>query len=83
MSTPEEPMAYIARAACGCFKFAGVDTPNNAKTIAKEIAWAVRKGYTVDRVTCEFVRANWVSTCDTCTPPKRPKHRAATQGQLL
>lgn len=65
-------MAYIARKPCGCFVFAGVDTPVARDGNAKEIAWAMRKGYAVDRVTCQYVRDNWRSDCPVCAPPKQP-----------
>lgn len=68
MNEEPEPMAYIARKACGCFVFAGVDMPNARASNAKEIAWAMRKGYAIDRVTCQFVRDNWRSSCDVCAP---------------
>lgn len=64
-----EPMAYIARKACGCFVFAGVDTPSARSGNAKETAWAMRKGYAVDRVTCQYVRDNWRSSCARCASP--------------
>jgi len=77
-----ELMAYIARAACGCIKFVGVDTPTNAKTIAKAVAWAIRQGYTVEQVTCAAVREHFVSSCAICGPPKRTKI-ATIQERLL
>lgn len=68
MSDEPEPLAYIARKACGCFVYAGVDIPSTRKDTAKEIAWAIRQGYTVERVTCQYVRDTWRSTCAVCTP---------------
>lgn len=65
-TTAPEPMAYIARKACGCFVWAGVDVPNRGKDNAKEAAWAMKKGYTVERVTCQYVRENWRSSCAVC-----------------
>lgn len=68
MSEEPEPLAYIARKPCGCFVFAGVDTERARDGNAKEIAWAIRKGYIVERVTCAFVRANWRWSCEACAP---------------
>jgi hypothetical protein len=62
-----EPMTYIARKDCGCIVFAGVDTPEMRKENAKEVASCIRDGYTIERVTCQFVReTDWFC----------PKHRA-------
>lgn len=72
MSEQPEPMAYIARKPCGCFVFAGVDLPERQNDNAKEIAWCVRHGHQVERVTCQFVRDNWRSSCDVCTAPAVP-----------
>jgi len=66
-----EPMSYIARKSCGCFVWAGVDTPKRAADNAKEMAWAVRKGYRVESVTCQYVRENWRSSCDVCSPAEQ------------
>lgn len=52
-------MAYIGRADCGCIKLAIVDNPEHAKDTAKEIAKAIRQGYKIERVTCDYVRNNW------------------------
>lgn len=68
MTNDPEPMAYIARAPCGCMKLATVDTPDRAKDNAKEVAACITAGYTIERVTCAYVRANWVSSCDSCRP---------------
>lgn len=67
-STTTEPMAYIARRPCGCFVWAGVDEPSHRAGNAKEAAWAIGEGYAVDRVTCQYVRENWRSDCEVCTP---------------
>lgn len=72
MSEPE-PMAYIARKPCGCFVWASVDTPAHANDNAKEMAWAVRKGYRVESVTCQYVRDNWRSSCEVCAPQQQQR----------
>ena len=56
----DEPMAYIARKACGCIVMACVDVPlpEVRKDNAKEISKAIRDGLTIERVTCEYVRQN-------------------------
>lgn len=71
MTTEPEPMAYVAIAPCGCTKFAGVDTPERAKTNAKEIAACVREGYRVERVTCDWVRKNFRNECAGCKPAEQ------------
>lgn len=68
-TTEVEPMAYIDRKACGCFVWAAVDEPYHRADNAKEAAWAIGQGYTVDRVTCQYVRDNWRSDCAVCAPP--------------
>lgn len=68
-TTDAEPMAYIARKACGCFVWAGVDVPAMRKDNGKEAAWAIAQGYAVDRVTCQYVRDTWRSSCAVCEPP--------------
>jgi len=75
MSEESEPMAYIARKPCGCFVFAGVDTPSARAGNAKETAWAMRKGYAIDRVTCQYVRDNWRSSCALCEQPSAPQQQ--------
>lgn len=68
MSEQPEPMAYIARASCGCIKLATVDSFERAKDNAKEIAACITAGYTVERVTCAYVREHWVGSCSVCRP---------------
>lgn len=68
MSDETEPLAYIARKSCGCFIYAGIDTPTAASENAREIAWCIRKGYTIERVTVQYVRENWRSSCEACKP---------------
>lgn len=65
MSNPE-PMAYIARAPCGCIKLATVDSPERKKDNAKQIALCIAAGYTVERVSCAYVREHWLGACDHC-----------------
>jgi len=52
----ETSMSYISRKPCGCLSMAVVDNPEHKKDVANEIAKAVRRGETVDRVTSEQVR---------------------------
>lgn len=81
MSAEPEPMAYVAKAPCGCTKYAGVDVPAAAKDNAREIAWAIKQGYAIERVTCQWVRENWHSECDVCRKPKRTRGRTAPAQQ--
>ena len=55
----KEQMAYIGHAECGCIKLAIVDNPAHYKDTAREIIKAIRQGYVVERVTCEYVRQHW------------------------
>jgi hypothetical protein len=82
MTTETEPMAYIARAACGCIKLATVDSPRRAETNAKEIAACVKLGYTIERVTCAWVRENFVSSCEECKPRKTANRQARQESFL-
>ena len=59
-------MAYIARKSCGCMVAAAVDEPDHREDTANEIAEWIRAGLTVERVTVDYVRANW-RTC-ACMP---------------
>lgn len=75
-STTTEPMAYIGIAPCGCIRMAVTDRPEARRAAAMEIAAAIRSGYTVERVTCEYVRqTKW-------TKPDCATH-AVGQGALL
>lgn len=63
MNEEPELVAYIARKPCGCFVYAGV-----GDNTAKEIAWAIKQGYTIDRVGARYVREHWRSSCAVCKP---------------
>lgn len=82
MTTAPEPMAYIAVAPCGCTKMATVDRPQYAKDIAKEIAACARAGYTIEHVTCAYVREHWLSSCEQCKPGKRRRAAPAAQEMM-
>lgn len=44
--------------------FAGIDSPDNAKELAKEVAWCIRNGYEVRRIPlCEMDGFRWCQ-CD-------------------
>ena len=73
MSNADHP-AYIGRSPCGCITFATVDDPERKRTVAKEVAQAMRDGLTSERVTAQFVREHWGRGCDLC----RPKGKAKT-----
>lgn len=61
MSEIEEP-AYIARASCGCILMAIADDPDDSpeekKVTAREVAKAINRGLTVERVEAQYVRNN-------------------------
>jgi hypothetical protein len=69
---------YIGRTACGCVECAVViecrgDTPQAAekwrRTVARDIADWIRRGYSIERVSVEYVRENLA----VCThKPQRP-----------
>lgn len=52
-------MSYIAKKFCGCIVMAVVDNPAHLRDTAKEVAKAIRQGYIIERVTCDYVRENW------------------------
>ncbi len=64
--------AYIGRAPCGCVRLAIVDTPAGRRDTAKELAAAVRDGYTIERTTVAAVRALPIEQW-TCTHRQRPQ----------
>lgn len=78
MSTNDtEQMAYIARCKCGAIIMATVDAPEHANENAQEIAACLKAGYTIERVTCEYVRTHW----SRCTCPK-PQAKAPKENQI-
>lgn len=50
--------AYVAKKSCGCVVAAHVDRPQYKNEVAKEVSRWIKEGYTVERVTQEFVRLN-------------------------
>jgi len=68
----QEYMSYVARCPkCGAVRIAVVDAPSHPRDIAKEVARAIRDGYLIERVTCEWVRtmANFHCTCKDVQAP--------------
>lgn len=64
-----ESMAYIARCKCGGWVLAIVDAPDMRADIARETGKAIEQGYTIERVTCEYVRQSWTACkCGKRTP---------------
>lgn len=57
MENEELTPAYIARCKCGCgaIVMATVDRPEYQKDVAKDVADAIRDGYTVEHVTVGYV----------------------------
>jgi hypothetical protein len=55
---PDQHMSYIARCKCGCggIVFATVDKPKYAEDNAEEIRRQIQDGYSIERVTVEYVR---------------------------
>lgn len=69
----KEP-AYIGLHSCGGWVLAVVDEPTHAKKTAKEIARAIRQGYTISRIECEDLRSGKVKMCK-CERKKVKAHR--------
>lgn len=61
----ENVPAYIARCKCGCggIIMATVDRPEHAKDVARDVADAIRDGYTVEHVTVGYVRHTGILGC--------------------
>lgn len=53
-------MAYVGRKVCGCVCAAIVDDPAHKKEVAEDIADWIKSGLTIDRVSVEYVRENFV-----------------------
>lgn len=59
-------MVYVGKLACGCWTFAGVDSPENMKSIAKALARVVRQHGSIHRMTVDEVRESkepWAHAC--------------------
>ena len=58
----QDTLCYIARCLCGCggIVLAVVDTPNHKKETAKDVADAIKDGYTVELTTVGEVRKQGV-----------------------
>ena len=82
MSNADHP-AYIGRSPCGCITFATVDMPEHKRTVAKEVAQAMRDGLTIERVTVQFVRENWGPGCDQCRPKPKGKTKKAQPATVV
>jgi hypothetical protein len=52
--------SYVARKSCGCMVAAVVDDAAHKRDVAREMAAWVRDGLTVERVTHDVVRAEFV-----------------------
>jgi hypothetical protein len=79
----EQAPAYIGRRPCGCIGFATVDDPKYAKDNAKEIAKVIKLGWTVERVTVQFVRENWGPGCEQCDKKKTKVTKKAVNQEAL
>jgi hypothetical protein len=78
MSTQQissEGMAYVGRRPCGCCEMAVADIREHPRDTAKEVAKAVRRGLSVERVTNDWVRRESVWSCDVCTPKSSKKKK--------
>lgn len=53
-------MSYIGRKPCGCIVCVIADEPGMRNEVAKFVAKWIKEGLTVERVTHEYVRQNWV-----------------------
>lgn len=70
--------AYVGRKLCGCICFAIMDDPDHVKSVATEVAKAIRKGLTIERVQSDVVNREWVGwNC-----PHEPKPVESNQLKL-
>ena len=67
---------YVGIKSCGCAVAAIVDTPEDRKHTAKEVAKWMREGLVIERRSVEWARAN-------LTPCKHEKRPPAMQESLL
>ena len=66
MSNRPAPQSYVARADCGCIKLFVSAYPEAIKDIAKYVAAAMVRGYTLERVALGNVDATEPSSCEAC-----------------
>jgi len=64
----EPEYSYIGRAACGCVLAATVDEAD--QRTAEAVSEFIIDGLTIERVTHDYVRANFGRNCPICNPPK-------------
>ncbi len=60
-------IAYVARCKCGGLVMACVDQPEHRKETAKAVADSIRKGYSIERITCEAIRTTERFCMGECT----------------
>lgn len=61
-SIPEK-MSYIGRKSCGCIAATIEDNPAHKREIADTLRDWILIGWTVERVTTEYVLENWPDEC--------------------
>lgn len=61
--------SYIGRASCGCVLAATVDEGD--KRTAEAVAEFISDGLTIERVTHDYVRANFGRNCPICNPQQQ------------
>ena len=52
-------MSYIAREKCGCVTGVTLDTPENRKAAAKDVAGWIKDGRVIERVDSGYVRTHF------------------------
>lgn len=64
MRDDSEAMCYVGKAPCGHYKYACVDSPDMAGSMAKDIAKLIRSGWTVERKPVQWVRDGNLTHCN-------------------
>ena len=67
----EVVFAYVAKKACGHYRFAAVDCPDMRASNTKEITRLLNEGWTVERVPVEQART-MLNFCDCAKSEKQP-----------
>jgi len=67
---PKSGFSYIGRKPCGCMVTAIIDNPDTSRAVATEVASWLRQGLTVERVTHQVVRDEFMGWMCPHAPPK-------------
>lgn len=64
-----DSFCYVGKAPCGCIQAICLDRGN--KQTATDVAEFIEMGLTVERVTVDYGKANFMKDCDKCREPKQ------------